>query len=186
MFLEENPFCEGSDLVWCEPDDHPFFRSILSAKCPFFYSSFSSNHPGAKSLVQHGIESIPYPQPAATTFAFSPVWFFMAMVKRLGSTYTLFNLSAIIIKLYGVCGSRQNQNLFLGLSNCKPCVLARNEGGKTRACAQCMPQGTKKRVWRKYIFLFYDIVKRVWCEAETPILCLACTKGYGLEFERKY
>ena len=27
----------------------PFFRSILAAKCQLFYSSFSSNHPGAKS-----------------------------------------------------------------------------------------------------------------------------------------
>ena len=33
-------------------------ESDRRAKCPFFSSSFSSNHPGAKSLVQHGIESI--------------------------------------------------------------------------------------------------------------------------------
>ena len=33
--------------------NHPF------RQCPFFFSSFSSNHPGAKSLVRHGIESIP-------------------------------------------------------------------------------------------------------------------------------
>ena len=51
----------GGGLVWCEPSDHPFFRSIHSAKCTFFYSSFSSNHPGAKSLVWQGIEWIPSP-----------------------------------------------------------------------------------------------------------------------------
>ena len=34
-FLEEHPFLQGGGLVWCEPDDHPYFRSIHSAKCPF-------------------------------------------------------------------------------------------------------------------------------------------------------
>ena len=29
----------------------PFFRSILAAKCQLFYSSFYSNHPGAKSKI---------------------------------------------------------------------------------------------------------------------------------------
>ena len=38
--------------------DHTFFQSIHSIKCPFFYSSFSSNHLGAKSLVRHGMEFI--------------------------------------------------------------------------------------------------------------------------------
>ena len=35
----------GRVLVWCgcELKDHPCFRSIRSAKCPFFYSSISSN-----------------------------------------------------------------------------------------------------------------------------------------------
>ena len=42
---------EGGGLVWREPDDHPFFWSIHSAKCPIFYSSISSNHLVAKSLV---------------------------------------------------------------------------------------------------------------------------------------
>ena len=42
----------------------------------FFYSSFSSNHPGAKSLVRHSKETIPSTQPAATSFAFASVWFF--------------------------------------------------------------------------------------------------------------
>ena len=36
-FLEEHPFWEGCGLVWCEPEDHPFFRSIHSLKCPFFF-----------------------------------------------------------------------------------------------------------------------------------------------------
>ena len=42
----------GGGLVCCEPDDRLFFQSIPSAKCPFFYSSFSSNQPGAKWLVR--------------------------------------------------------------------------------------------------------------------------------------
>ena len=51
--------------VWCEPDDHPFVWSIHSNKCPFFYSSFSLNYPGAKSLFQ-----------SATTFVLYSAWFF--------------------------------------------------------------------------------------------------------------
>ena len=50
-FLGEHPFWQGG-LVWCEPDDHPFFQSIHSAKQPLFYSSFSSNHPCGKYLGQ--------------------------------------------------------------------------------------------------------------------------------------
>ena len=30
--------------MWFEQDDYPLFRSIHYAQCPFFYSSFSSNH----------------------------------------------------------------------------------------------------------------------------------------------
>ena len=57
--------------MWCEPDDHPFFQSIHSTKYPLFYSSFSSNHPGANDyIVRHGV-----PQPAATTFAFPSLGF---------------------------------------------------------------------------------------------------------------
>ena len=43
-------FCVG------EPDDHPFFQSIHSAKYPSFSSSFSSNHTGTKWLVGHPVE----------------------------------------------------------------------------------------------------------------------------------
>ena len=38
-------------MIWrkvfgrCKLDDNPIFRSIHFAKCPFFHSSFSSNHP---------------------------------------------------------------------------------------------------------------------------------------------
>ena len=39
-------------FVWCEVEDHPFFRSIHSTKCPFFYSSISSNHP----VMRQGLE----------------------------------------------------------------------------------------------------------------------------------
>ena len=59
--LEEHPLWEGGGLVWCEPEDHPFFWSIYPAKCTFVYSSISSNHAVAKSLGRHGIESIPSP-----------------------------------------------------------------------------------------------------------------------------
>ena len=56
-------------------NDHPFFQSIHSAKYPLFCSSFSSNHPGAKWLVQHGIESIFSQSSSNMTFAFPSVWF---------------------------------------------------------------------------------------------------------------
>ena len=52
----------GGGLVWYEMDDYQFFRSIYSAKGPMFYSSISSNHPGAKSLLRQGGESILSPK----------------------------------------------------------------------------------------------------------------------------
>ena len=78
-FRKNPPFWEGGGLVWCEPDDHPFFWSIHSTKRPTFYLSFSSNYPGAKSVVRHGIEWIP--SPAAKAFAFSSVCFFCMLLK---------------------------------------------------------------------------------------------------------
>ena len=44
--------------MWYELEDIKLFQSIHTANCPFFYSSMSSNHPGPKSGVQQGIESI--------------------------------------------------------------------------------------------------------------------------------
>ena len=40
--------CSG--LIRCEPDDHPIFQSIHSAKSPLFYSSFLQNHPGGEYI----------------------------------------------------------------------------------------------------------------------------------------
>ena len=40
--LDEHPFWEVDGLVWCELEDHPFFKSINSPKCPFFYFFKSS------------------------------------------------------------------------------------------------------------------------------------------------
>ena len=37
--------------MWCELENHLFFQSIHSAKCPLLYSS---NHPGAKYVVRYG------------------------------------------------------------------------------------------------------------------------------------
>ena len=56
MFLEGHPFWEGGVLDYCEPDAHPFFQIIHTAKYPLFYSSFSSNHPGSESS-----NSVPQP-----------------------------------------------------------------------------------------------------------------------------
>ena len=56
MFLEECAFWKGGDFVWCKQDGFS-----KSSRYLLFYSSFSSNHPGAKSLVRHGIESILFP-----------------------------------------------------------------------------------------------------------------------------
>ena len=55
-------FWDSGGLVWCEPDDHPFFWNIHTSRHTFFRSSFSSNHPGAKSVLRHGIEWIPSPK----------------------------------------------------------------------------------------------------------------------------
>ena len=52
----------GRVMVWCELEDHPFFWSIYSAKCPFYYSSISSNPPSAKSVLRHGFEWISSPK----------------------------------------------------------------------------------------------------------------------------
>ena len=77
VFVKAYPFWEGCGLVWCEQDDHPFFWSIHSAKRPFFYiHTFLQIILCFKSVVRHGIEWIPFPQTAATTFAFSSVCFF--------------------------------------------------------------------------------------------------------------
>ena len=46
--LEEHPFWEGGDLLWCEPDNHPFSEEfILPSVCC------------SKSVVRNGIEWIP-------------------------------------------------------------------------------------------------------------------------------
>ena len=45
----------GRVMVWCNV-------SLHSAKYPFFYSSVTSNHPGAKSVVRQGIEPILFPK----------------------------------------------------------------------------------------------------------------------------
>ena len=60
----------GKVVVCCEPDDHSFFLSVHSAKRPFSYLSFSTNHPGAKSVVRHGLNEF-RPQTAVTILAFS-------------------------------------------------------------------------------------------------------------------
>ena len=57
-----------------------FFRSIHSAKCAFFYSSISSNHPGAKSVVRRAFNSVL--QTAATTLSFYSVFFFFGHTDR--------------------------------------------------------------------------------------------------------
>ena len=48
----------GSVVVFCGGNwkINQMFRSVHSAKCPFVYSSISSNHPGAKFVVRQGIE----------------------------------------------------------------------------------------------------------------------------------
>ena len=50
FFRRTSMIWEGGGLVWCNPDGHLFFQSIHSNNCQFFYSSFSSNHPGKNRL----------------------------------------------------------------------------------------------------------------------------------------
>ena len=73
-FLEEHPFWVGGFLVWFKPDVHPFLWNIHFAKSPFFYSSCSYNHPGAKSVLRHGIDWIPSPKQQRRPLP--SVWFF--------------------------------------------------------------------------------------------------------------
>ena len=64
-------------LVWCEPDEHSFFKVSILSRGLYYIHSFLQNHPGGKYLVRQGIESIPSPQTAATTFAFSSAFIFL-------------------------------------------------------------------------------------------------------------
>ena len=48
-----------TSLFWCEPDDHQFSKASIPPCVRSSIKSISSNHPGAKSLVQYDIESCP-------------------------------------------------------------------------------------------------------------------------------
>ena len=80
-------------LVWWEPEGHPIFWSVHSTKRPFFYSSFSSNHPGAAWNWMNSV-----PQTAATIFAFSSVCFFFygSLLLYLGFSAILFYFCACV------------------------------------------------------------------------------------------
>ena len=56
-------------LVWCELEGHLFFWSIYSDKCPFFYWSISSNHPG-ESIPSHKQQRRPLPYLSSVLFFF--------------------------------------------------------------------------------------------------------------------
>ena len=58
-FLGEHLFWQGNGLVWCEPEDHPFFQHIHFATQPLFYSSYISNHPGEKQFVRQVVSGHP-------------------------------------------------------------------------------------------------------------------------------
>ena len=45
-------------LVWCEPDEHSFFKVSILSRGLYYIHSFLQNHPGGKYLVRQGIESI--------------------------------------------------------------------------------------------------------------------------------
>ena len=61
-FFEEHSFWEGGVWYGVNGKITQLFRSINSAICEFFYSSISSIHPVAKSVVRQGIESIRSPK----------------------------------------------------------------------------------------------------------------------------
>ena len=54
--------------------NHPFHKVSF-----FFYTSISSNHPGAKSLVLYSIKHNSIPQPGVKTFVIASVRFFFFM-----------------------------------------------------------------------------------------------------------
>ena len=132
--MEEHPFWEGGGLVCCEPDGHPFFQSINSAKYLFLYSSFSSNHTGVKWLGRHG-ESIPSPNqqqrplPSLLSDSYSrgsklPTFYWLQTVLQFRNVFIgipFFILILIWIQnlldfQWPVCGHTKNYNSYLYFS----------------------------------------------------------------------
>ena len=92
--MQGHPFWEGGALVWCDQIIICFFRSIHYAKCPFVLF-FQSSWCRISSAAWNWINSVP--QPAATTFAFSSVWFFFyGWYSWTKITTTCFNLLTFI------------------------------------------------------------------------------------------
>ena len=98
--MEEHPFWEGGGLVWCEPEDHPFFRSVRSDKCLFFYSSISLNRSGVKSAVLHRIESIPLSRPCV--FHLIQIFSFRLRYKYCIEILILILICTYIVYTYNV------------------------------------------------------------------------------------
>ena len=126
-----NFFKRTSILVW-SPDDHSFFWSINCSKRPFFYSSFSSNLLGAKSLVQHGIEwNPPFKQQRQPLPSFLSVSYYMA--TRILVPIVLVHLATcilvsmvMIILVTCIPGVYTSSHLYLNIHSVdlpSPCIL---------------------------------------------------------------
>ena len=70
MIWKKHPFWEGGGLMWCDCKITHFFRSIHSAKRPFFYASTVFLQIVQVPNMKCGIEWIQF---CPTTFAFSDV-----------------------------------------------------------------------------------------------------------------
>ena len=107
---EEYPFLEGAGLVWCKPEDHPFFWSIHSAKRLFFNSSFSSYHPGVKSVVRHALKKFRPPTSSDGLCLLS----FTSSSFCMEADFPMYN-SESKSELYKICTPHRLFQLYLGV-----------------------------------------------------------------------
>ena len=74
--------------VWCEPDDHPFFKASILPSSLYCIHPFLLNHPGGKYLLLQGIESVSSPNISDDICLFCP----SSMVQSLN--FRLYNFVA--------------------------------------------------------------------------------------------
>ena len=91
----------GRAVVWCEPDDHPFFQSIHSAKYLCFCSSFTSSSWCYMAKVQRSIPSSNQqrrPLPSLLSYSYFIFHFLKSIYPRAkATTYLLHIYNSILV-----------------------------------------------------------------------------------------
>ena len=91
----------GRAVVWCEPDDHPFFQSIHSAKYLCFCSSFTSSSWCYMAKVQRSIPSSNQqrrPLPSLLSYSYFIFHFLKSNYPRAkATTYLLHIYNSILV-----------------------------------------------------------------------------------------